>query len=148
MPASNIDLYHMQDARNNFDAMRPAPVCADANQYMGQCQNIHISTNCYYGYHDPKPAENEGTMTDCEMMETEVSHSNTAASSQINSRKRSADDGEQPHKKRFREEVQTMKNIKPETNEIKKLDQDTEDLWEALYWNTHGGRIFQLLQCS
>ncbi|CAH0759235.1 unnamed protein product [Diatraea saccharalis] len=104
MPASNIDLYHMQDARNNFDAMRPAPVCADANQYMGQCQNIHISTNCYYGYHDPKPAENEGTMTDCEMMETEVSHSNTAASSQINSRKRSADDGEQPHKKRFRED--------------------------------------------
>ncbi|RVE49529.1 hypothetical protein evm_005870 [Chilo suppressalis] len=116
MPASNIDLYNMQDARNNFDAMRPAPVCADANQYMGQCQNIHISTNCYYGYHDPKTSvENVGTSTDCEMMETEITHAHTVATTPTNSRKRSADDGEHPHSKRFREEgmVPSTTNYNP-----------------------------------
>lgn len=101
MPASNIDLYQMQDARNNFDAMRPAPVCADANQFMGQCQNIHISTNCYYGYHDPKPSENVHVTTDCEMLEEP--HGNTIALSQTNSRKRNADDADLPQNKRFRE---------------------------------------------
>ncbi|XP_028177037.1 uncharacterized protein LOC114364882 isoform X2 [Ostrinia furnacalis] len=109
MPASNIDLYRMQDARNNFDAMRPAPVCTDANHYMGQCQqNIHISTNCYYGYHDPKVSENVHVNTDCEMLEEP--HGNNIASPpqtqtiQPNTRKRSADDTEMPQNKRFREE--------------------------------------------
>lgn len=91
----------MQDARNNFDAMRPAPVCTDANQYMGQCQNIHISTNCYYGYHDAKTSENDHVTTDCEMLEEP--HDNNVTLEEKNSRKRSADDIELPQNKRFRE---------------------------------------------
>ncbi|XP_013185795.1 uncharacterized protein LOC106131288 isoform X2 [Amyelois transitella] len=102
MPASNIDLYHMQDARNNFDAMRPAPVCADANQFMGQCQNIHISTNCYYGFHDAKRSETNHVTTDCEMFD--VPHANNIVPAQSNNRKRSADDIEYPQSKRHREE--------------------------------------------
>lgn len=105
MPASNIDLYHMQDARNNFDAMRPAPICADANhrsnQFMGQCHNIHISKNCYYGYHDTKNSEFNHVTTDCEMMD--VLHDNKQLPPQNNTRKRSADDSEYPQNKRLRE---------------------------------------------
>ncbi|XP_026764999.1 uncharacterized protein LOC113523297 isoform X2 [Galleria mellonella] len=101
MPASNIDLYHMQDARNNFDATRPAPICPDANQYMGQCQNVHISTNCYYGYHGTKSMECQ-VISDCEM--TEAPHINNLASQPPNARKRSADDGEYPRNKRPRQE--------------------------------------------
>uniref|UniRef100_A0A1E1W5C3 Uncharacterized protein n=1 Tax=Pectinophora gossypiella TaxID=13191 RepID=A0A1E1W5C3_PECGO len=106
MPTSSIDLYHMQDARNNFDAMRPAPICTDANQFMGQCQNIHISTNCYYGYQNQKNVENSHVATDCEM--TEASDANGSASPplaspQNNARKRSADEYDSPLTKRFRE---------------------------------------------
>ncbi|XP_026327025.1 uncharacterized protein LOC113235507 isoform X2 [Hyposmocoma kahamanoa] len=104
MPASSIDLYHMQDARNNFDAMRPAPICAEANQYMGQCQNIHVSTNCYYGYHDPKTLENSHVTTDCEMLEMPQADGMASASPKSNARKRSADDSEYPLSKRIREE--------------------------------------------
>ncbi|KAL0883958.1 hypothetical protein ABMA27_016014 [Loxostege sticticalis] len=109
MPASNIDLYHhMQESRNNFDAMRPVPISADANHYMGQCQNnIHISTNCYYGYHDPKISENTQVTNDCEMMEEPHGKSIASPSTQqtqTHSRKRSADDTEMPQNKRFREE--------------------------------------------
>lgn len=108
MPASNIDLYHhMQESRNNFDAMRPVPISADANHYMGQCQNnIHISTNCYYGYHDPKISENTQVTNDCEMMEEPHGKSIASPSTQqtqTHSRKRSADDTEMPQNKRFRE---------------------------------------------
>lgn len=103
MPASSIDLYHMQDARNNFDAMRPAPICAEANQYMGQCQNIHVSTNCYYGYHDPKTLENSHVTTDCEMLEMPQADGMASASPKSNARKRSADDSEYPLSKRIRE---------------------------------------------
>ncbi|KAL0839613.1 hypothetical protein ABMA28_016291 [Loxostege sticticalis] len=152
MPASNIDLYHhMQESRNNFDAMRPVPISADANHYMGQCQNnIHISTNCYYGYHDPKISENTQVTNDCEMMEEPHGKSIASPSTQqtqTHSRKRSADDTEMPQNKRFREEVQKERTNAPETTEIKNSDKNTEDLLESLYWNIHGGNIFQLLQC-
>lgn len=103
MPASSIDLYHMQDARNNFDAMRPAPICAEANQYMSQCQNIHVSTNCYYGYQDPKTLENCLVTTDCEMLEAPQAHGMASASPKSNARKRSADDSDYPLSKRIRE---------------------------------------------
>ncbi|XP_049888254.1 uncharacterized protein LOC126382420 isoform X1 [Pectinophora gossypiella] len=147
MPTSSIDLYHMQDARNNFDAMRPAPICTDANQFMGQCQNIHISTNCYYGYQNQKNVENSHVATDCEM--TEASDANGSASPplaspQNNARKRSADEYDSPLTKRFREEVQRERTIEPETSETLKLDSSTEDLLECLYWNIHGGNIFRL----
>ncbi|KAM3968339.1 uncharacterized protein ACR2FA_008047 isoform 2-T2 [Aphomia sociella] len=101
MPASNIDLYHMQGARNNFDATRPAPICPDANQYMGQCQNVHISTNCYYGYHGTKNSDYQVT-NDCEMME--APHVNSISSQPVGAKKRSADDGEYPRQKRPRQE--------------------------------------------
>lgn len=101
MPASNIDSY-LQDARNSFDAVRPAPICTDANQSMGQCQNVHISTNCYYGYHDLKHPENNHVDTDCEMVELEVVLAKETPSKTI-SRKRCADDDEYPQRKRLRE---------------------------------------------
>lgn len=102
MPASGFDLYNMQDARNNFDAMRPTPICSDANQLMGQCQNIHISTNCYYGYHDQKRyVENTEMVTDCEMLE--ATRENAKPSPLANGRKRSADDGDYRQSKRPRE---------------------------------------------
>lgn len=44
-------------------------------------------------------------------------------------------------------EVQKEKNNEPETNEMKDLDKNTEDLLESLYWNTHGGNMFHLLRC-
>lgn len=95
----------MQDARNNFDAMRPAPICTDANQFMGQCQNVHISTNCYYGYHDPKSVENAHAhiVNDCEMLEAPQTNRAPSASPQSNARKRSADDVGYPLCKRLRE---------------------------------------------
>lgn len=99
MPASNIGSSYLQDARNNFDAVRPAPICTDANQSIGQCQNVHISTNCYYGYHDLKRSEDNHVDTDCEMMELpERTPSKTTTS-----RKRSADEDEFPQRKRIRE---------------------------------------------
>ncbi|KAF9410043.1 hypothetical protein HW555_010760 [Spodoptera exigua] len=144
MPASNIGSY-LQDARNNFDAVRPAPICTDANQSIGQCQNVHISTNCYYGYHDLKRSEDNHVDTDCEMMELPE----RGPSKTTTSRKRSADEDEFPQRKRIREEVQREKTIEPETNETVKLDASNEDIsvMESLYWNIHGGNIFHLIQC-
>nr|XP_021193099.1 uncharacterized protein LOC110378242 isoform X1 [Helicoverpa armigera] len=143
MPASNVGSY-LQDARNNFDAVRPALVCADANQSIGQCQNVHISTNCYYGYHDLKTPENNHVDTDCEMVAVELPDGTLSKTS---SRKRSADEDEYPQRKRLREEVQREKSIEPETSETMKLDTSTEDIMESLYWNIHGGNIFHLIQC-
>ncbi|CAH2092021.1 unnamed protein product [Euphydryas editha] len=146
MPASSIDLYHMQDAKNNFEAMRPAPICADTNMFMGQCQNIHISTNCYYGFHDPKSTEKLHDNADCEMLEVPHALENKATHApQGNARKRSAEDSTDPQNKRFREEVQIKKRLDPETIEKKKLETSPEDLLEALYWNIHGGNYFHLL---
>ncbi|OWR53143.1 uncharacterized protein LOC116766536 isoform X2 [Danaus plexippus] len=105
MPASSINLYHMQDAKNNFNTMQLAPVCADADVLMGQCQNYHVSTNCYYGFHGQKSVENMQDNYDCEMTEVDSKTSNaTTASRQNNSRKRSAEDSEYPQTKRLREE--------------------------------------------
>ncbi|CAG9091725.1 unnamed protein product [Plutella xylostella] len=106
MPASSfVDLYYMHDARNNFDAMRPAPVCLDANQAVGQCQPIHISTNCYYGYHEPKTSGFVQVDNDCEMMEAAPVQASAAAAPPANTaRKRSAPDDECPQTKRLREE--------------------------------------------
>ncbi|XP_059060295.1 uncharacterized protein LOC131853427 isoform X2 [Achroia grisella] len=101
MPASNFDLYNMQDARNNFDATRPAPICSDANQFMGQCPSVHISTNRYYGYHGTKNNETQVTR-DCEM--AEEPHVNTSAVQPLIAKKRSAEDGEYPRNKRVRQE--------------------------------------------
>lgn len=104
MPASSIDLYHMQDAKNNFVAMRPAPVCTETNMFMGQCPNIHISTNCYYGFHDPKSVENTHGNADCEMMEVPHAQEDKATNPpQANARKRSAEDSTYPQNKRLRE---------------------------------------------
>lgn len=47
----------------------------------------------------------------------------------------------------FSAEVQKERTNAPETTEIKNSDKNTEDLLESLYWNIHGGNIFQLLQC-
>ncbi|CAG9563097.1 unnamed protein product [Danaus chrysippus] len=148
MPASSINLYHMQDAKNNFNTMQLAPVCADADVLMGQCQNYHVSTNCYYGFHGQKSVENMQENYDCEMTEVDSKATNaTTASRQNNSRKRSAEDSEYPQTKRLREEVQTKKCRKPETIEIEKTEKSSEDLMENLYWNLHGGSYFHLLQC-
>lgn len=104
MPASSINLYHMQDAKNNFQALRPAPVCNDSNMFMGQCQNIHVSTNCYYGFHDPKNLGNISEDVDCEMIEVSHGEDTKATSSpQSNARKRSAEDCSYPKNKRLRE---------------------------------------------
>uniref|UniRef100_A0A2A4JYY5 Uncharacterized protein n=1 Tax=Heliothis virescens TaxID=7102 RepID=A0A2A4JYY5_HELVI len=111
MPASNVGSY-LQDARNNFDAVRPALVCADANQSIGQCQNVHISTNCYYGYHDLKTPENNHVDTDCEMVAVELPDGTLTKTP---SRKRSADEDEYPQRKRLREEgmVPSTSNYNP-----------------------------------
>ncbi|XP_059060294.1 uncharacterized protein LOC131853427 isoform X1 [Achroia grisella] len=143
MPASNFDLYNMQDARNNFDATRPAPICSDANQFMGQCPSVHISTNRYYGYHGTKNNETQVTR-DCEM--AEEPHVNTSAVQPLIAKKRSAEDGEYPRNKRVRQEVQRERN-KPEINTTKGITTDTEDILETLYWNIHGGNIYHLRQC-
>lgn len=102
MPASNIGSFgsYLQNARNSFDAVRPAPIYADANQSIGQCQNVHISTNCYYGYQDLKKPENNHVDTDCEMVELELPD---GTPSKTTSRKRSADEEEHPQRKRLRE---------------------------------------------
>lgn len=96
----------MQEARNNFDAMRPVPVCVDANQAVGQCQQIHISTNCYYGYHEAKIAQRAPEVNDCEMME--VPPSSGVMMSLNNTRKRSASDDDYPKIKRIREGMLTI----------------------------------------
>ncbi|CAH0721676.1 unnamed protein product, partial [Brenthis ino] len=117
MPASSINLYHMQDAKNNFQALRPAPVCSDSNMFMGQCQNIHVSTNCYYGFHDQKNISNISEDVDCEMIEVSHGEDTKATSSepQSNARKRSAEDYSYPKNKRLREEgmVPTPPNYNP-----------------------------------
>lgn len=100
MPASSIDLFHMQDAKNNFIAMRPAPVCSDTNQLMGHCQNVHISKNCYYGFQETKNPENIYN-TDCEMKEAPVI--NETDSSPKNGKKRCAEYFVYPESKRLRE---------------------------------------------
>lgn len=41
-------------------------------------------------------------------------------------------------------EVQTKKNIEPETTEKASIHSSTEDLLENLYWNLHGGHMFHL----
>ncbi|XP_045459610.1 uncharacterized protein LOC123670146 isoform X2 [Melitaea cinxia] len=126
--------------------MRPAPVCTETNMFMGQCPNIHISTNCYYGFHDPKSVENTHGNADCEMMEVPHAQEDKATNPpQANARKRSAEDSTYPQNKRLREEVQIKKRIDPETTEKKKLETNSEDLLEALYWNIHGGNYFHLL---
>ncbi|CAG5046762.1 unnamed protein product [Parnassius apollo] len=101
MPASSIDLFHMQDAKNNFNAMRPAPIYSDpTNELMGHCQNVHISRNCYYGYHDAKTSESAYETTDSEMKEV---HQETA-SLQKNTKKRCADYCAYTQSKRLRKE--------------------------------------------
>lgn len=103
MPASSFNLYPMQDAKINFEAMRPAPVCTDSDMIMGHCKNIHISTNCYYGYHDTKNLENVHEEADCEMVEVSHAVDTKAASPRSNARKRSADHDTYPQTKRLRE---------------------------------------------
>lgn len=102
MPANSIDFFNMHDAKNNFHAMRPAPICNDnsPNQLMGHCQNVHVSRNCYYGY-DTKTSGNVHESTDCEMKE--VSQVNETGSSPKNARKRCADICAYPQSKRLRE---------------------------------------------
>lgn len=92
MPANTLDSYFMQDSRNNFDVMRPVPVCSDANQIVGQChRKIHISTNCYYGY-QPQVAAVKNEIEDCEMMEVPAETSTPLPPMQgYNSRKRGAE---------------------------------------------------------
>ncbi|XP_061705872.1 uncharacterized protein LOC133516872 isoform X1 [Cydia pomonella] len=145
MPASGFDLYNMQDARNNFDVMRPTPICTDANQFMGQCQNIHISTNCYYGYHEPKRPQNIEATPDCEMVE--APRDDAYSPPHNHGRKRSADGGNHHQIKRPRPEMQKEKSNEPETNENMKMDRTKEELLETLYWNIHGGNFIDLLQC-
>ncbi|XP_034825752.2 uncharacterized protein [Maniola hyperantus] len=151
MPASSINLY-MQDAKIKFEAMRPVPVCTDTSMLIGHCQKIHISTNCYYGYHDTKSLKNVHEDADCEMVDLsrEGREADTKAISLplSNTRKRSANhDTYYSQTKRIREEVQIKKRLEPETIEKKKLDTSSEDLLEALYWNLHGGSYFHLCQC-
>lgn len=120
MPASGFDIYYVQDARNNFDAMRPSPIFADANQVVGQCQPIHISTNCYYGYHEAKMLPAQTETDDCEMMEvvpaarpsplpyTPQPHTSFPCTG----RKRSATADDHPQTKRLREgTLHTILNI-------------------------------------
>ncbi|CAK1551835.1 unnamed protein product [Leptosia nina] len=109
MPASGMDFYPMHDAKNNFDAIRPAPICSEANYFMGQCRNIHISTNFYYGYHEPSNrSEPMQDNVDSEMLE--VSNNPVPSKSSLNliegnTRKRSAVDSGNPRCKRHRQEV-------------------------------------------
>lgn len=100
MPASGFDCY-LQDARNNFDAVRPAPIPShdDANILLGQSQKIHISTNCYYGYHGTKHTGNLNVSSDCEMME--VGDARETPSIQTKAKKRSADGADCPQSKRL-----------------------------------------------
>lgn len=101
MPASSFDFF-LQDARNNFDAVRPAPIPTDANVFMGQCQNnIHVSTNCYYGFHDTKNTRNQHVSADCEMLE--VADTNRTTSPHTTAKKRSADNADFPQSKRLRQ---------------------------------------------
>lgn len=100
MPASGFDCY-LQDARNNFDAVRPAPIHTDDIVIIGQSRNIHISTNCYYGYHGTKYTGNVNVSSDCEMMD--VGDTRGTPSMQTTAKKRSADDADFPQSKRLRQ---------------------------------------------
>lgn len=101
MPASGFDCY-LQDARNNFDAVRPAPIPTDGSVLLGQSQNIHISTNCYYGYHGTKNTGNMNVVsTDCEMME--VGNARGTPAMQTTAKKRSAGVADCPQSKRLRQ---------------------------------------------
>lgn len=102
MPASSISFFHMQDAKNNFDAIRPAPICNKANYFMGQCRNLHISTNCYYGYH--QSSNQPETVQDTEMLEVSNHIVNAPKLTPIienNTRKRCAEDNENSRSKRL-----------------------------------------------
>lgn len=107
MPASGFDCY-LQEARNNFDAVRPAPI---PTALSGQSQNIHVSTNCYYGFHGTKNTENTNLSTDCDMME--VGDISTISSMQPTTKKRSAGDdiGVFPQSKRHRQEGKNIFNL-------------------------------------
>lgn len=128
MPASGIDFY-IQDARNNFDAVRPAPIPTDDNVVMGQCHNIHISTNCYYGYHDPKSLGNNTSSNDCEMLE--VAHK---TGQHATARKRSADNADFPQSKRLRQgKIHfTVKGIS--SNEVSKYLPIIAVSWPWIVW--------------
>ncbi|XP_004927845.1 uncharacterized protein LOC114245333 isoform X1 [Bombyx mandarina] len=144
MPANTIESC-LQGARYNFDAVRPAPICGDANQ-PGQCHNVHISTNFYYGFHEVKTSGINHMATDCEMQEVPIEKNvNTLVTT---ARKRSADNSGYPQSKRFREEVQRKKNIGPETHETAKLKPSSEDILESLFWNIHGGHFYSYLNCA
>ncbi|CAF4936473.1 unnamed protein product [Pieris macdunnoughi] len=142
MPASSINFYHMQDAKNNFDAIRPAPICSEANYFMGHCRNLHISTNCYYGYHNS--SNRSETIQDTEMIEMTIDNPlKNPPVIENNTRKRCAEENEHSRSKRQRQEVQTMKKHGPETNENLKLDSTSEELMATLYWHIHGGNFYQ-----
>lgn len=110
MPANSFDYCFMPETKSNFDAMRPTPICADFNQCIGSHQTVHISTNCYYGYHDGRNASSAtNTGETCEMMEVTDAHdavcSNVGNLSQPqgNARKRGADDVHSPPPKKNRQ---------------------------------------------
>lgn len=44
-------------------------------------------------------------------------------------------------------EVETKNESEPETTETMNLDEDNEALLECLFWSTHGGYIYHLIQC-
>ncbi|CAH4033394.1 unnamed protein product [Pieris brassicae] len=104
MPASSVNFYHMQDAKNNFDAIRPAPICSEANYFMGQCRNLHISTNCYYGYHNS--SNRSEIIQDTEMIEMTIDNPlKNPPVIENNTRKRCAEENEHSRSKRQRQEV-------------------------------------------
>ncbi|XP_041973518.1 uncharacterized protein LOC121729160 isoform X2 [Aricia agestis] len=105
MPASSVNLYHMQDAKNNFNAVRPIPVCDESNYYTTPNHNIHISTNCYYGYHELKAVKHVEEFQDCEMKEVNTNEQVMDESrSNCTARKRGADDYTYTQNKRLRKE--------------------------------------------
>ncbi|KAJ0179370.1 hypothetical protein K1T71_005082 [Dendrolimus kikuchii] len=112
MPANSIDFY-LQDARTNFNSVRPAPIYSDANQVTGPCQNIHISTNCYYGYHGPKNIRKQNVSNDCEMLELPAADANMTG--HTTSRKRNAENTDFLQTKRLRGEgmVPSTSNYNP-----------------------------------
>ncbi|XP_050672729.1 uncharacterized protein LOC126970680 [Leptidea sinapis] len=149
MPASGIDLQNILDAKNAFNVLRQTLNYPE--NFKSQCRSQQfISTNCYYGYHDPsRRLESPRDDLDCEMHELppKADNLNNNKSSlnliESNPRKRSANDSFSSRSKRLRQEVQTKKNNEPETNENMKLDRSTEDLLATLYWHTHGGNLYQ-----
>ncbi|CAB3228365.1 unnamed protein product [Arctia plantaginis] len=116
MPASNIDSY-LQDARDNFDAVRPAPIYSDNHRSIVRCDNVHVSTNCYYGYHGLKSTGDNHVDTDYEMADVgaEAVQQKTSSKSKNLSKKRCADDQDYPQTKRLRDEgmVPSTSNFNP-----------------------------------